>query len=110
VNYLASKAKTAGELLTLMTVIVPIALVVIGVVLLVIAIMRRHQPAAAPPPPRPHPQPAPPRATRRSRRAAGWTAARHTDAPSRAQHPPTTPVARIRSPAAAGNPARHLSQ
>jgi heme/copper-type cytochrome/quinol oxidase subunit 2 len=48
VNYLASKARTAGELLTLMTVIVPIALVVIGVVLLVIAIMRRHQPAAAP--------------------------------------------------------------
>ena len=48
VNYLASKAKTAGELLTLMKVIVPIALVVIGVVLLVIAIMRRHQPAAAP--------------------------------------------------------------
>jgi hypothetical protein len=46
VNYLASKAKTAGELLTLMTVIVPIALVVIGVVLLVIAILRRHKPAA----------------------------------------------------------------
>src|SRR6266852_1379546 len=46
-NYLASKAKTAGELLTLMTVIVPIALVVIGVVLLVIAILRRNQPAAA---------------------------------------------------------------
>ena len=47
-NYLASKAKTAGELLTLITVIVPIALVVIGVVLLVIAILRRHKPAATP--------------------------------------------------------------
>ena len=31
VKYLASKAKTAGELLTLMKVIVPIVLVVIGV-------------------------------------------------------------------------------
>lgn len=46
VNYLASKATTAGELLTLMKVIVPIVLVVIGVVLLVIAILRRHKPAA----------------------------------------------------------------
>jgi hypothetical protein len=48
VQYLASKAKTAGELLTLMKVIVPIVLVVIGVVLLVIAILRRHKPAAIP--------------------------------------------------------------
>ena len=48
VKYLADKAKTAGELLTLMKVIVPVALVVIGVVLLVIAILRRHKPAAAP--------------------------------------------------------------
>ena len=48
VKYLASKAKTAGELLTLMKVIVPIVLVVIGVVLLVIAILRRHKPAATP--------------------------------------------------------------
>ena len=47
-KYLADKAKTAGELLTLMKVIVPIALVVIGVVLLVIAILRRHKPAAFP--------------------------------------------------------------
>src|ERR1700691_4301656 len=47
-NYLANKAKTTGELLTLMKVIVPIVLVVIGVVLLVIAILRRHQPIAAP--------------------------------------------------------------
>jgi hypothetical protein len=47
-KYLASKAKTAGELLTLMTVIVPIALVVIGVILLGIAILRRNQPAAVP--------------------------------------------------------------
>ena len=48
VTYLANKAKTAGELLTLIKVIVPIALVVIGVVLLVIAILRRHKPAAVP--------------------------------------------------------------
>src|SRR6516225_7516752 len=48
VTYLADKAKTAGELLTLMKVIVPLALVVIGVVLLVIAILRRHKPAAVP--------------------------------------------------------------
>jgi len=47
-NYLASKAKTAGELLTLMKVIVPIVLVVIGVVLLVIAVLRRRKPAAVP--------------------------------------------------------------
>jgi uncharacterized membrane protein len=46
--YLANKAKTTGELLTLMKVIVPIVLVVIGVVLLVIAILRRHKPAATP--------------------------------------------------------------
>ena len=48
VTYLADKAKTAGELLTLMKVIVPLALVVMGVVLLVIAILRRHKPAAVP--------------------------------------------------------------
>jgi uncharacterized membrane protein len=48
VKYLASKAKTAGELLALTKVIVPIVLVVIGVVLLVIAILRRHKPAATP--------------------------------------------------------------
>jgi Porin PorA len=46
--YLANKAKTTGELLTLIKVIVPVALVVIGVILLVIAILRRHKPAAAP--------------------------------------------------------------
>ena len=69
---LASKAKTARELLTLMKVIVPIVLVVIGVVLLVIAILRRHKPATI------QQQPAlPPTARRsRSRRAAGWTPAR----------------------------------
>jgi hypothetical protein len=48
VNYLASKAKTAGELLTLMTVTVPIALGVTGAILLGIAILRRNQPATAP--------------------------------------------------------------
>jgi uncharacterized membrane protein len=47
-TYLANKAKTTGELLTLMKVIVPIVLVVIGVVLLVIAILRRRKPAATP--------------------------------------------------------------
>jgi predicted anti-sigma-YlaC factor YlaD len=46
-TYLAAKAKTAGELLTLMTVIVPIALAVIGAILLTIAILRRHKPATA---------------------------------------------------------------
>jgi len=60
VNYLAGKARTAGELLTLITWIVPIALVVIGAVLLVIAILRRHKPAAVPAAARDHgdaPQP-----------------------------------------------------
>jgi hypothetical protein len=47
-TYLANKAKTTGELLTLMKVIVPIVLVVIGVLLLVIAILRRHKPGATP--------------------------------------------------------------
>jgi hypothetical protein len=47
-QYLADKARTAGELLMLMNVIVPVALVVIGVVLLTIAVLRRHKPAAAP--------------------------------------------------------------
>jgi DUF3068 family protein len=47
-TYLANKAKTTGELLTLIEVIVPAALVVIGVILLVIAILRRHKPAAIP--------------------------------------------------------------
>ena len=47
-TYLANKAKTTGELLTLMKAIVPVVLVVIGVALLVIAILRRRKPAAAP--------------------------------------------------------------
>jgi hypothetical protein len=74
-TYLANKAKTTGELLTLMKVIVPVALVVIGVILLVIAILRRHKPA------RSQPQPAPPTATRCNRRAASWTPARHSNVP-----------------------------
>jgi hypothetical protein len=45
---LAPLLPAAGELLTLMKVIVPVVLVVIGVVLLVIAILRRRKPAAAP--------------------------------------------------------------
>jgi len=48
VTYLANKAKSTGELLTLMKLIVPVALVVIGVMLLVIAILRRHKPAVVP--------------------------------------------------------------
>ena len=47
-KYLAHKAKTAGELLALMKVIVPIVLIVIGMILLVIAILRRHKPAPTP--------------------------------------------------------------
>ena len=76
-TYLASKAKTTGELLTLMKVIVPVVLVVIGVVLLVIAILRRHKPAATPAAARAAPT------ARRScnRRAAGWTPARHSNVP-----------------------------
>jgi hypothetical protein len=50
-KYLAHKAKTAGELLTLMKVIVPILLTVIGVVLLAVAIIRRR--ASEPTPPGP---------------------------------------------------------
>ena len=48
VKYLANKANSTGELLTLMNLIAPVALVVIGVVLLVIAILRRHKPAVVP--------------------------------------------------------------
>ncbi len=47
-KYLAHKAKTAGELLALMKVIVPIVLIVIGMILLVIAILRRHKPVPTP--------------------------------------------------------------
>jgi hypothetical protein len=74
-KYLAGKANTAGELLTLMKVIVPIALAVIGVVLLVIAILRRHKPAATPA------ATEAPSVTRRNRRAASWTPARHSNVP-----------------------------
>ena len=65
-TYLADKAKTAGELLTLIEVVVPTALVVIGVVLLVIAILRRRQSPAG--------DPSRPRRTRRNRRARGLDA------------------------------------
>jgi hypothetical protein len=47
VNYLADKAKSAGRLLTLMQVIVPIALIVIGVALVVVAVVRRRKPVSA---------------------------------------------------------------
>jgi Porin PorA len=42
-KYLAHKAKTSGELLTLIKVIVPIVLIVIGIVLLVVAVIRRRR-------------------------------------------------------------------
>jgi hypothetical protein len=44
-KYLGDKASSAGRLLTLMTVIVPIALIVIGLVLVVVAVVRRRKPA-----------------------------------------------------------------
>jgi hypothetical protein len=47
VKYLADKAKSAGRLLTLIKVIVPIALIVIGVVLAVVAVIRRRRPVSA---------------------------------------------------------------
>jgi heme/copper-type cytochrome/quinol oxidase subunit 2 len=43
-KYLADKAKSAGRLLTLINVVVPIALVVIGAVLAVVAVIRRRKP------------------------------------------------------------------
>jgi len=48
-QYLANKAATSGELLTVIELIVPLVLGVIGVVLIVIAIVRRRRPAAAVP-------------------------------------------------------------
>ena len=49
VKYLAHKAKTSGQLLTLMKVIVPIVLIVIAVVLVLIAVIRRRKPVPAVP-------------------------------------------------------------
>ena len=49
-KYLADKAKSAGRLLTLINVVVPIALVVIGVVLAVVAVIRRRKPVSPPGP------------------------------------------------------------
>jgi hypothetical protein len=48
-QYLAHKAQTSGELLTLIEVIVPLVLGVIGVILVVIAILRRRRPAPTAP-------------------------------------------------------------
>jgi hypothetical protein len=48
-QYLAHKAQTSGELLTLIEVIVPLVLGVIGVILIIIAILRRRRPAPAVP-------------------------------------------------------------
>jgi Porin PorA len=48
-KYLAHKAKTSGELLTVITLIVPIVLIVIGVILVAMAIIRRRKPASASP-------------------------------------------------------------
>jgi uncharacterized membrane protein len=47
VKFLANKAKSAGLLLTLVKVIVPIALIVIGLVLAVLAVIRRRKPVSA---------------------------------------------------------------
>jgi hypothetical protein len=46
VKYLTDKAKSAGRLLTLINVIVPLALVVIGVLLSVVAVIRRRKPVS----------------------------------------------------------------
>jgi Porin PorA len=48
-RYLANKAQTSGELLTLIEVIVPLVLAVIGVVLIIIAVLRRRKPVPAAP-------------------------------------------------------------
>ena len=48
-QYLANKASTSGELLTVIEVIVPLVLAVIGIVLIVIAILRRRRRAPAVP-------------------------------------------------------------
>jgi hypothetical protein len=48
-QYLAHKAQTSGELLTVIEVIVPIVLGVIGAILVVVAIVRRRRPAPAVP-------------------------------------------------------------
>jgi Porin PorA len=45
-QYLAHKAQTSGELLTLMQVIAPLVLGVIGVILVVIAVLRRRRPVS----------------------------------------------------------------
>jgi hypothetical protein len=46
---LAHKAQTSGGLLTVLEVIVPVALVVLGVILLAIAVLRRRRPVPAAP-------------------------------------------------------------
>ena len=48
-RYLANKAQTSSELLTVIELIVPLVLGVIGVVLIIIAIVRRRRPAPAVP-------------------------------------------------------------
>ncbi len=48
-KYLADKAKSTGQQLTLLKVVLPIALVLVGLVLVVVAVLRRHRPAAAEP-------------------------------------------------------------
>jgi hypothetical protein len=47
VTQLADKAKSAGRLLTLIGVVVPVALMVIGLLLIVVAVLRRTAPAPA---------------------------------------------------------------
>jgi heme/copper-type cytochrome/quinol oxidase subunit 2 len=45
-KYLADKANSAGRLLTLVKVVVPIALIVIGVLLTAVAAIRRRKPVS----------------------------------------------------------------
>jgi hypothetical protein len=54
---LAGKARSAGQLLTVMKVIVPVVLIAVGVVLLIIAVLRRRRPAPALPATADAPQP-----------------------------------------------------
>jgi hypothetical protein len=47
VKYLAGKASSAGQQLTIIKVVAPLVLLVLGLVALIIAVLRRNQPAAA---------------------------------------------------------------
>jgi heme/copper-type cytochrome/quinol oxidase subunit 2 len=51
IHYLADKASSAGRLLTILTIVVPIGLGVIGVILIVVAVIRRKKPQPSSPGP-----------------------------------------------------------